>query len=195
MQRVALTGGIATGKSYVRASFEALGTPTLDSDGLVHELLGGDPAVISAVRLRFGEAVLDRAGAVDRAALGRVVFADRAARADLERLIHPIVYRRIGDWFTRLAAGGTTWALADVPLLYETGHAADFDRVIVAACAPSVQLARLRSRGLAEAEARARIASQWPTGEKERLADDIVWTDGTFADTDRQVRAIVEGLR
>lgn len=132
---------------------------------------------------------------MDRTALGRVVFRDPAARGDLERLIHPLVYRAIADWFRRVADSGAASALADVPLLYETGRAADFDRVIVVACQEPVQRARLAARGLAEADAQARLAAQWPTAEKVRRADEVIWTDGTFEDTDRQVRVIAETLR
>ena len=104
-------------------------------------------------------------GTLDRAALGRIVFADRTARADLEAIIHPEVYRRIGEWFANLPAG-TRVAIADIPLLFETGHEHDFDRVIVAACDPAEQFRRLMARDGLTPDARARLEAQWPIGEK-----------------------------
>ncbi len=127
-------------------------------------------------------------------ALGRIVFNDRAARADLEAIIHPEVYRRIGEWLASLPPG-TRLALADIPLLFETGHTHDFDRVVVVACDPREQLRRVMSRdGLSERDARARLDSQWPIAEKEARADYVITTDGTVADTDAQVRTVHEML-
>jgi len=143
--------------------------------------------------------VLRPDGTLDRGALARIVFNDRVARADLEAIIHPEVYRRISEWFANLPAG-TTLAIADIPLLYETGHEHEFDIVIVCACSPAEQLRRaVRRDSLSAAEANARIASQWPIDEKVRRADYVVRTDGSFAETDaivaRTYQAIVEGRK
>jgi dephospho-CoA kinase len=135
--RVALTGGIATGKSYVRRRIEAHGVPTIDSDLVVHQLLGAGTDVTAAVARRFGSAILRSDGAVDRVALGRLVFADAARRADLEAIVHPPVYDRIFAWAADQAAGGAAWVVADIPLLFETRHEGEFDRVIVVACWPA----------------------------------------------------------
>jgi dephospho-CoA kinase len=133
-------------------------------------------------------------GTLDRSSLGRLVFNDRAARADLEAIVHPEVYRRIGEWLATLPPG-TRIAMADIPLLFETGHTHDFDRVVVVACDPREQLRRLMSRdGLSERDARARLDSQWPIAEKEARADYVIRTDGSVADTDAQVRTINELL-
>ena len=131
---------------------------------------------------------------LDRASLGRIVFSDRAARADLEAIVHPEVYRRISEWLAALPPR-TRVALADIPLLFETGHTHDFDRVVVVACDPRAQLRRIIARdGLSEREARARLDSQWPIEEKEARADYVIKTDGTVADTDSQVRTVYELL-
>ena len=106
-------------------------------------------------------------GSVDRARLGPIVFADPAARRELEAMVHPAVYRAITAGlraFELLAA--SPLAVVDVPLLYESGHAGDFDRVIVTACPPEMQLARLCKRGMSDTEARQRLAAQWPTEEE-----------------------------
>lgn len=194
MLRVALTGGIATGKSFCTARFAALGVPVIDADVLAREAVAPGSAGLAAVAARFGGGVLRPDGALDRAALGALVFADRTARADLEAIVHPEVYRRINAWFAAHPAG-TRCAIADIPLLYETGHDHDFERVIVCACDPAEQLRRLIARdGLPAEAARARLAAQWPIGEKAARADYVIWTDRGFAATEEQVRRVFEAL-
>jgi dephospho-CoA kinase len=194
MLRVALTGGIATGKSYCLARFAALGVPVSDADQLAREAVAAGSPGLAAIVARFGQAVLLPDGTLDRQALGRVVFADDASRAQLEAIIHPEVYRRIRTWAANLPPG-TRLAIADVPLLYETGHQHDFDRVIVCACAPWLQIQRVMSRdGLSKADALARLEAQWPIEEKVARADYVIRTDTSFADTDLQIRTIFERL-
>ncbi|MEO8077189.1 MAG: dephospho-CoA kinase [Acidobacteriota bacterium] len=195
MLQVALTGGIATGKSFCLARFASLGVPVIDADLLAREAVAPGSPALGAVAARFGAPVFQPDGSLDRAALGRIVFSDRAARADLEAIVHPEVYRRIGAWFASQPAG-TRLAIADLPLLFETGHHHDFDRVIVCACAPAEQLRRLMARDrLSEADARARLAAQWPVEEKAARGDHVIRTDGTLADTDAQVRVVLDALR
>jgi dephospho-CoA kinase len=195
MQRVALTGGIATGKSYCLRRFASLGAATIDADLLAREAVALGSPGLQAVAERFGAGVLAADGSLDRAALGRVVFADPKARAALEAIIHPDVYRRIGEWYVNLPAG-TAVAVADIPLLFETGHQHDFDEVIVAACGPDEQVRRVMARdGLTEPDARARLAAQWPIAEKVARASRVIWTDRGFDDTNRQTREIYESLR
>jgi len=191
MLRVALTGGIATGKSYVRARIAARGVLTLDADAIVHRLFTGGSDVTAEVRRRFGTSVVRPDGAVDRQALGRIVFADASARRDLEAIVHPRVYERIAEWADAQAREGASWVLVDIPLLFETGRDREFDRVIVAACSPEEQVRRMMQRdGLGDAAALARLAAQWPIADKVRRATDVVDTSGTFEDTDRQVDGV-----
>jgi len=195
MLRVALTGGIATGKSFCLGLFGSLGVPVIDADLLSRAAVAPGSAALSAVASRFGPSVLAPDGTLDRAALGRIVFGDRAARADLEAIVHPEVYRRIGGWFVTLPAG-TRLAIADIPLLFETGHEHDFDRVIVCACDPAEQLRRVMARDrLSEREARARLDAQWPIAAKIRRADHVIVTDRTIAETESQVRTLYERLK
>src|SRR5262249_37796344 len=106
-------------------------------------------------------------------------------RRDLEAIIHPVVYATIEAWFDRHRR---RVAIADIPLLYETGRDRDFDRVIVAACPPEVQIARLIKRGAIDADAaRQRLEAQMPIAEKKRRADYVIDTSGTFEGTDRQI--------
>lgn len=195
VRRIALTGGIATGKSHVRSRFEALGVPTIDSDALAREAVSPGTAALAAVVGRFGPQVLDAGGSLDRQKLGRIVFADPQARKDLEAIVHPEVRRATEAWFATLDPARHRFAIADIPLLYEVGRDRDFDAVIVAACTPETQLRRVMERdGLSEAEARQRIAAQRPIEEKLRRADYVIRTDGTFEDTERHVREVFNTL-
>jgi dephospho-CoA kinase len=194
MLRVALTGGIATGKSYCLERFAALGASTIDADALAREVVTVGSPGLAAIVVAFGSGVLAVDGSLDRPALGRIVFADAKARAGLEAIIHPEVYQRIREWFANLPSG-TGVAIADIPLVFETGHNHDFDAVIVAACAPEIQFRRLIDRDrLPEADARARIAAQWPIEEKVRRSNEVIWTDRGFAETDRQLREVYDRL-
>ena len=176
MVQAALTGGIATGKSYCLARLAALGVPTIDADKLARLAVAPGSPGLTAVVERFGPGIL------------------RVARADLEAIVHPDVYRRIRDWFAQLALT-TSAAVADIPLLFETGHEYDFDAVIVAACSPEEQLRRLMTRdGLAEADARARLAAQFPIDEKVRRARYVIRTDGNYAETDTEIQRVYERL-
>lgn len=194
MRRIGLTGGIATGKSYVRAQFEKLGVPTSDADSLARDVVAPGTAGLAEVVRRFGADVLEPTGGLDRKRLASIVFDDPAARKDLEAIIHPRVKAATDRWFAAFD-GSHALAIADIPLLYETGRDADFDEVIVVACDPETQVRRTIDRdGLSEKEARARLAAQLPIEEKIRRADYVIRTDGSFADTDQQIEAVHERL-
>ena len=195
MKRVGLTGGIATGTSHVRAVFEALGVPTIDADVLAHQAVAPGSAAFEAVRARFGPAVLDSAGGLDRRKLGGVVFADPQARKDLEAIIHPQVVEAIDRWFSSLDARVHPFAIADVPLLYEASRERDYDVVIVTACELPTQIRRVMARdGISEGEAKQRIAAQLPIEDKVRRADHVIRTDGLLANTNAQVHEVYKRL-
>src|SRR5262245_57705832 len=145
MLRVALTGGIATGKSYCLERFAALGAATIDADALAREVVMPGTPGLRAIVDRFGADVLEPDGTLDRPALGRIVFGDTKARAALEAIVHPEVYRRIREWYANLPASAAV-AIADIPLVFETGHYHDFERVIVTACDPEEQVRRVLAR-------------------------------------------------
>jgi dephospho-CoA kinase len=196
MLKVALTGGIATGKSHCLTRFAARGVPVVDADRLSHEIVQPGSPTRDAIVRRFGPRVLTGEGLLDRPALAAVVFADPDGRRDLEAIVHPEVYRRITAWLQAQESGGCRIAMADIPLLFETHHEGDFDRIVVAACDPATQVARLRARdGLSEDEAARRLAAQWPIGDKARRASFVVVTEGTQEETDRQVDLVYRELR
>lgn len=188
--RVALTGGIASGKSHCLRRFLARGVPVIDADVIARDVVA--PGTSGA------EAVIRRFGTLDRAAIGTVVFRDPQARADLEAIVHPLVYAAIDNWFNGLR--NAPFGIADIPLLFETNRAGGFDRVIVTSCRPEQQRARLIARGLSAVDADARIASQLPFEEKLRrgrlagVGVDVIDTSGTPAETDAQVDRLTERL-
>ncbi len=196
MLRIALTGGIATGKSHVLDQFRRHGVPCLDADSLVHGIEAAGTESTRAIAARFGPDVIGADGAVDRRKLAPIVFADDSARRELEAIIHPAVYRAIAAGLRGFElTEHPALAIVDIPLLYETGRAGDFDKVIATVCPPEMQLARLRERGLTDEDARRRLAAQLSAAEKAERADFVVQTDGTFANTDRQVDELLRILQ
>jgi dephospho-CoA kinase len=194
MLKVALTGGIATGKSYVLEQFRRRGIPCLDADTLAHGVEAPGTEATQAIAARFGADMLAPDGSVDRRKLAPIVFADHDARRELEAIVHPAVYRAIAAGLRAFELLGSPLTIVDVPLLYETGHQADFDRVIVTACPPEVQVQRLIERGLTGAAARQRLTAQAPTDEKAARADFVIRTDGSFEETDKQIDEVVAAL-
>jgi dephospho-CoA kinase len=194
--RVALTGGIGTGKSYCLARFAELGAPTIDADLLARQAIAPGTPGFDAVLSRFGRAVQKRDGGLDRDALAKLVFSDESVRRDLETIVHPVVYAAIKKWFDGMsAAGGMPHAaIADIPLLYETGRERDFDAVIVAACKPQQQLERLVGRGMSEEDAQKRIDAQMPIDKKAARANYVIDTSDTIAQTNLQVLQCWEKL-
>jgi dephospho-CoA kinase len=194
MLKVALTGGIATGKSYVLEQFRRRGVPCLDADELSHGVMAPGTEATAAIVERFGD-VLAPDGAVDRKKLGPIVFADSAARRDLEAIVHPAVYRAIEAGlraFERI--GGSPLVVVDIPLLYETGRAAEFSCVIATVCSPAMQLDRLLARGLSPDAAAQRLAAQLPAEDKARRADFVIRTEGSFQETVAQLDRILSEL-
>jgi dephospho-CoA kinase len=196
MLRVALTGGIATGKSHVLQEFRKRGVPCLDADELAHGVTTAGTEATARIAERFGREVLDSSGAVDRQRLGAIVFVDASARRTLEEIVHPAVYRAIAAGMRAFELlDRSPVAIADIPLLYETGHASDFDRVIATVCPRHMQIRRLKERGLSEAEAEQRLAAQMSADEKALQANYIIQTDDTIESTNAQVDQILTVLK
>jgi len=178
--RVGLTGGIASGKSLVAAELARLGAVVIDADVLAREVVEPGTPGLAAVVERFGPEVLD-GGRLDRARLGAIVFADPAARRDLERIIHPAVRARAAQ--LERAAPRDAVVVHVIPLLVETGQQDDFDRVVVVDADPETQLARLRARdGLPEEAAQARLAAQAARENRRAAADVVLSNEGTISD-------------
>lgn len=195
VRRIALTGGIATGKSSVRAALEKLGVPTIDSDTLAREVVAAGTPGFTEVVQQFGRSVVAPSGELDRQRLAGIIFADPESRRTLEAIIHPRVREATDVWFASLDPVRHPFAVADIPLLYEVEREKDFDVVIVTAVDPATQVRRVVKRdGVSEVEAQKRLTAQLPIAEKVRRADYVIRTDGSVADTDKQVRRIVAAL-
>jgi dephospho-CoA kinase len=196
MKRVALTGGLATGKTFVREALERLGVPTFDADVSARAVAAPGTGVWQAIVNRFGDTVLGADGAIDRQKLADTVFGDRSARRELEAIVHPEVRRARDAWFAEIPEVTLGIAVAEIPLLYEVGLERDFHAVIVAACTAELQRTRAMARGgITATEARLRIEAQMPIEEKERRGDHVIRTDGTPEETMRQVDAVYRCLR
>jgi dephospho-CoA kinase len=174
-----LTGGIASGKSTVAALLTELGAKVICADTLAREVVAPGTPGLAAVAARFGDGYLTADGHLDRARLGRLVFADPQARHDLEAILHPLIRQAFADAVARIRGSDPNAAVVyDAPLLIEAGADREVDRVIVVAVDEAVQVRRLMERdGLTEADARARIRAQLPPEERLRHADVVI--DGT----------------
>jgi dephospho-CoA kinase len=180
---VAITGGIAAGKSEALAAFARHGAATISSDDVVHRLYREDESLRAALRERWGDCVFHE-GEVDRAEIGRIVFADRDELAWLEQELHPRVRATVEAWLSEQDA---PVAVAEIPLLFETGGEARFDKVVVVTAPPQVRAAR---RG-ALAEREARLV---PEEEKLRRADYVFVNDGSLAALDAFAARVLEEL-
>jgi len=192
MPRIAITGGIACGKSLAGRCFRAAGFEVLEADEVGHELLM-EPAVAERVASVFGRHVLGTGGLVDRARLARIVFASPRRLAELNAMTHPEILRRCESWVGGVTAAGRAAAVV-VPLLFEAGCGGGWDAVVTVCSSRSVQRARLRARGLKEDEIEARVSAQMPLAEKERLADYVLRNDGTEDILRRQVEMVVSEI-
>ncbi len=194
MLRVGLTGGIACGKSRVLRRLEANGCAALDLDSIAHELMAPAGEAYAPVVAAFGRGVLSHDGAIDRKALGALVFADPERRERLNAIVHPLVRR---EERRRAAALGEAAGVVvtDAALLVEAGIHLRFDRLVVVHCAPDEQLRRLMARdSIARQEAEARIGAQMPLALKRRFAHLEIDTSGRLEETDAAADALAERL-
>ena len=186
---VAITGGIAAGKTEALAAFARRGAAVSSADELVHRVYREDESLKSELRKRWGDGVFGADGEVDRAAVAAIVFADRGELNWLESMLHPRVRRMSEEWFEEIAALPDPPALIvrEIPLLYETGGEVSYDKVVVVTASPSVREAR---RGVF-AEREERLI---PDEEKLRRADFGYVNDGTLAELDAFVDGVVQEL-
>ncbi len=173
---VGLTGGIGSGKSTVADLFVAEGAALVDTDAIAHELTGPGGDAIPTLQAAFGAAVVDGRGALDRAAMRRLVFADAEAKARLEGILHPMI-RQLSA--ARCAAADAPYVILAVPLLVESGgYRQRCDRIVVVDCPESLQISRVGARsGLPENEVRAIMAAQASREDRLAVADDVVLND------------------
>jgi dephospho-CoA kinase len=182
MRIIGLTGGIASGKSTFAAALRARGVPVLDADALARAAVAKGTPALAEIVAAFGPEVLAPDGELDRRRMGERVFADPAARARLEAIVHPRVRARFAEEVAARAAEGHALVFYDVPLLYEAHLEAMVELVVVVWAPRAVQLGRLAARdGLSPAAAEARLAAQLPLDEKAARADVVVANEGDVA--------------
>jgi dephospho-CoA kinase len=194
---VGLTGGIAAGKSVVARRLAELGAVHVDADAIAREVVQPGTPGLDAIERRFGDTVIAPDGTLDRAALGAIVFADADARADLNRITHPAVWRRSREIFAAAeAADPDAIVIYDVPLLAEGTRASEFDRIIVVHADREERLRRLTElRRMAPEEAARRIDAQATDVERLAIADDVIDANGTLEQTLQATDALWERLR
>ena len=195
MQKLGLTGGIASGKSVVAAILRELGFPVLDADSISHKLMEPGQSTHDEILQSFGADLADSSARIDRYKLAAIVFADPAKLEKLNSILHPrvdqIIFRQLEDW---QKSGAYSAAFVEAALLIEAGMAARLDGLVVAWCRPEQQLERLRARGMSETEARRRIAAQLPIDEKLKHATYSINCSGTLEETRAQVQALAAKL-
>jgi dephospho-CoA kinase len=194
MIRIAITGGIACGKSLVGELISKNGLPVCDADHVAHQLLSAGSSVYNDVRRAFGDEILTRGGEIDRTALGALVFSDDKARSRLNALVHPGVQREWDAWLAEQMAAGSPAAAVLVPLLFEADMAGGWDTVVCVACSRQTQLARLAQRGLSPSDALQRLAAQAPVAEKMIRADVVIFNDGSKRLLKRQVEIVLRHM-
>ena len=197
-----LTGGIGSGKSTVSRMLAELGAVVIDADAIVHELQAPGTPLLAEIVAEFGDAILTDTGALDRKALGAIVFADPDARARLGAIVHPAVGAEMARRTQAARDAGVALIVLDIPLLFEgrkagTGTAArmGYDQTLLVWVPATVQRERTVARdGCTPAEAQARIDAQMPIDEKKALADHVIDNSGDEAATLRQVDALYTSL-
>ena len=199
--RIALTGGIACGKSTLAKFLWELGIRLLDADDVVHELEAPGGAAVPAIVARFGAGVLAADGSVDRPKLAGIVFADAAARRDLEAILFPLVRSRLRAFTSEAARRGRPPStaplyIAIIPLLFESHWEGDYDIILAITSPLECQIHRMmRTRGYSRVQAEARLAAQMPVAEKAARADFVVVNDSTHEHLKDEARRLVAWLK
>ena len=184
-KRIGLTGGIGSGKSTVAARLAELGATVIDADAIAREVLAPGTPGLAEVAERFGADLIGPDGALDRSALGQVVFADPQALADLNAITHPRIGQRTAELMA--AAGPDATVVYDVPLLVENDLASGFDAVLVVEAPLKVRLERLAGRGMDRETAESRIAQQATDAQRRAVATVVLDNSGGLDELTEQV--------
>ncbi|MHB1174249.1 MAG: dephospho-CoA kinase [Sulfuriferula sp.] len=186
---VGLTGGIGSGKTSVSRLFAELGAGVVDTDEITHALTAPDGVAIPAIRREFGDEFMAPDGALDRAAMRRLIFEDDAAKAHLEAILHPMIRERA---LSAAAQSAAPYVMLVVPLLFESGNYREaVKRVLVVDCDEELQVARTMQRAaLSEGQVQAIMSHQLSREERLASADDLIVNNGNLADLQQQVHAL-----
>ncbi|MBL8188615.1 MAG: dephospho-CoA kinase [Acidobacteria bacterium] len=197
MLKVGLTGGIATGKSFVLSVLRELGCEVMDADQTAREVVEPGQPAFAEIVAHFGQEVVGEDGKLNRGKLGAIIFNNPAEREKLNSIVHPRVFEAQARWMVEVERRNPqAIVVIDAALMIETGSYRRFDQIIVVHCDPDIQLQRLMERNtLTKEEAMARISSQMPSAEKLKFADFAINTSLGFDDTRRQIESLYEQLR
>jgi dephospho-CoA kinase len=195
MLNVALTGNIAAGKSTVAELFHSWGATIIDADKLAREVQAPGSAVLAAIAKRFGTAVMQRDGSLDRAALRAKVMGDEAALAKLNALVHPAVERRRQALLDEAWKRGDRIVMSVIPLLFEVLDPKQFDAVVLVDAPVPLRHARLRAmRGLSAPEADRMLAAQMPSTKKRKASDFVIDNEANLEQLTERARAVYDEL-
>lgn len=194
MRRVALTGGIACGKSVVGAILQRHGVAVCDADHVAHAVMRAGHAAYDEIVRTFGRGVVGVDGELDRSQLGRLVFADEAARQQLNAIVHPRVRVAWEAWLRAQETAGPLVAVVIIPLLFEAGMDAGWDAIVCVRSPPVQQRQRLAARGLSEREIDQRLMAQWPVSEKAARADYVIDNDDSVAELEERTVNVVNQI-
>lgn len=172
-----ITGGIGMGKSTSAEHLTSLGIPVIDTDRIARDLVQPGQLALAEIVASFGQGILDAAGALNRARLAELVFAQPNARTQLEGILHPKIRETWRQQVSQWRAAGTPAAAVVIPLLFETQADPDFDAIVCVACSETRQRRRLLDRGWTEQHLEERRAAQWPIAEKIRRSSFVIWTE------------------
>lgn len=197
MLRVGLTGGLATGKSFVGRILEDLGCRLLKADALGHEAIEPGGPAFESVLAEFGREMLDETGHIDRRKLAGEVFDKPDRLAALNAIIHPVVIAREEEWMRQVeAANPRTIAIVEAAILIETGSHTRFDKLVLTVCSREQQIERAMKRDkLTRDEVLSRLERQMPLDEKRKFADFVIDTSGEKSATERQVEQLYAALQ
>jgi dephospho-CoA kinase len=195
MVSVALTGNIGAGKTTVAGLFRGWGATIIDADQLVREAQAPGQPALARIAARFGSRVLRTDGTLDRGALREAVFADPAALADLNRIVHPEVHRRRQELLAQARARGDRIVVSDIPLLFEADDPGAFDVVVLVDAPEAVRRARLlAARALSPLEADRMMAAQEASARKRERSDYVIDNDGDLSALERAAAAVWQAL-
>lgn len=194
MQKIAITGNIASGKSALEKLIAAKGFKVFDSDDIAHDLISHDPQVIEGIKKAFKKHdILNEDGSISRSKLGKIVFKDKSLLIKLEEIIHPVIKHKIADFFN--ATKNEKVIFISVPLLFEKNFRELFDSVILVKADESIRLQRLMDKGVFDLKhAKARMAAQMSQDKKIILSDYVIDNNSTVEELEKQLNSVLKKL-
>lgn len=197
MLKIGMTGGIATGKSFVLGVLREMDCEVMDADQTAREVVEPGQPAFEEIVAHFGHEIVGENGKLNRVKLGAIVFNDADQRENLNSIIHPKVFEAQARWMAEVEhRNPQAIVIIDAALMIETGSYRRFDKVVVVHCEPEIQLQRLMARNnLTQEEAMARISAQMPSAEKLKFADYAINTSQGYEDTRRQIESLYEQFR